>query len=156
MRKARGFTLLELVVVLAVGGILAAVVIVSFGGVQGRLGVRGAQNAILGMHAQTRALAVERGGRARLIVDVAEGVVAIDLQLDPGGTPEVVERRNFRDAYRVSLQSEPAEIVVCMTPRGYADPGCNSYGQRGVLRISGQNGREVVIHFLPLGQVVLP
>lgn len=155
MGRRYGFTLLEMLVVIAVGGILAAVAVASFGGIQGQMGVRGAQNALLSMHAQTRALAVERGGRARLMVESGTGNVVIDLLTDPAGVPTVIERRNFPALYNVTVTTEPAPVVVCMTPRGYADPGCNSYGQRGIVRISGRGGSSQV-DFLPLGQAVLP
>ena len=150
---SRGFTLLELVIVLLIGGVLTSVAILGLSGVFDRIAVRSAQSEFLSMHARTRALAVERGNAMQLIANDDPGVVAI--REGCAGTGGVLEARNFETAHRVALETAPTPLSVCMTPRGFADPNQNSFGQEGrVDFVRGEILRSVVL--FPLGQAVRP
>lgn len=160
MRNRRGFTLMELVIVLTLGGILTAVVVNSFGRMQTRMAPNSAQSQFLTMHAHARALAVERAALARLRVDPATGIVSVLLQHapdDPEADWELVFQRDFRDAFDVDIETSPSgQIEVAMTPRGYASPMENtpSNQQMQVRFVRGNRSSEVVL--LPLGQALRP
>jgi prepilin-type N-terminal cleavage/methylation domain-containing protein len=154
MSDRRGFSLLELVIVLALGGIIASVAINSFGNAQSRMGPRSAQSQFLTMHAHTRAIAVERGGMARLVTDPATSTVTITFQAGPGVTPDTVTRRNFRESFGVALETDGGQAVtLCMTPRGYAATGCNSFNAEARIRFV-RGGQGTGVRLLPLGQVL--
>jgi prepilin-type N-terminal cleavage/methylation domain-containing protein len=152
-RRSAGFSVLELVIVLAVGGVLAGITITRFGGVQDRMAVRAAQAEFLSLHAQTRASAVERGIPLELAVDPATG--AIEIREGCAGDGAVLQMSNLGANHKVSLETGDGPLTLCMTPRGFADPGRNSFGQQGrVGFVRGPEQRGVVI--LPLGQALRP
>lgn len=142
-----GFTLLELLIVLVIGGILTSLTIRSFSQVHGSLGTSTAQSAFTAMHAQARALAVERGERILFVVDPETGVVSLE---DEDGAS--VQSRNFDGEYDVSIATTGGEIRLCMTPRGFADPRCGNVSDRVEVRFT-RGDRTRTLELLPLGQV---
>jgi len=154
MGNRDGFTLLEVVIALMFGGILAGIAISGFGGTQGRLAVRSAQGSFLSMHAHTRALAVERGVQVQLQIDPATDMVAIRLGCDGAG--DIVESRNFQDAYSVTVTTGGGTASLCMTPKGVANPSLNAFPQTParIVFTRGEAASEVTLQ--PLGQVVRP
>ncbi len=156
MGKSRGdgFSMIELVMVLAVGGILMGIVLGSFGEVGSRMSVRAAQNAFLSAHAQARALAVERGEVVRLVVSPSTATVTIER--GPVGSIEILEILDLGADNNVSLAtSGGTPVTLCMTPRGYADPTCNSFNASATVDFS-RGGRVSRVRLLPLGQVETP
>lgn len=145
-----GFTLIELLIVLVVGGLLSMVTIRSFGQVHGSLGSRTAQTTFLGMHAQARAMAVERG--ESIILTVNPGTDTVTLERADG---TVVRDRNFAQDYDVSIQTDSGVsggiVRLCMTPRGYAEPACGNVATRVEVRFV-RGGRTRTVALLPLGQ----
>lgn len=153
MNPRSGFTLIELIIVLAIGGIVTGIVVMGFGGLQTRTSVRSAQTNFLSMHAQTRAMAVERGIAMRLTVHSDGGVVRIEEGCDGAG--DVVQSRDFGGSYNVTIQASGGELWLCMTPRGYAEASRNSFAQEA--RISFVRGDQVAsVVLFPLGQAVRP
>jgi prepilin-type N-terminal cleavage/methylation domain-containing protein len=151
MRGREGFTILELVIVLAIGGILATVVTATFSGVMDRIAVRSAQTEFLTLHAQTRALAIERGVSVRLAVDPTTGIVTIEQGCDGLGT--VFQSRDFEGNHAVTLETSGGTLGLCMTPRGYADPAQNTFdGETRIAFVRGDRLLSVVL--FPLGQAV--
>jgi prepilin-type N-terminal cleavage/methylation domain-containing protein len=152
MGKRAGFTLLEMVIALMFGGILAGIAISGFGGTQGRLAVRSAQASFLSLHAHTRALAVERGVQVQLLVDPATDVVAIRLGCDGAG--DILEARNFQDAHSVTVTTGGGTASLCMTPKGVANPSLNTFPQTPtrIVFTRGEATSEVTLQ--PLGQAV--
>jgi prepilin-type N-terminal cleavage/methylation domain-containing protein len=150
----RGFTLLEVVIVMSIGALLVAITMNTFPGMQARLGVRSAQTNFLSLHAQTRAVAVERGRAVQLIADPETHTVSI--RVGCAGNGELLESRDFQESYGTTIGTGGAGTVsLCMTPRGYADPNGNSFALQA--RISFQRGGETsVVGLLPLGQAVIP
>lgn len=154
-----GFSLLELVIVLVIGGIMAAVVVGNLGGVQARMGVRSAESNFLSMHAQTRALAVERGIAVGLLASPGDGMVTVREGCDGSGT--VLQSRDFGSEFGVTLDIGSGALlnigdgalVLCMTPRGYANPDGNSFeNEARVNFVRGEHVRTVLLR--PLGQAV--
>jgi len=149
MMSRKGFSLIEAVVVMGIGAILAMVTITSFGAVRGSMTVNAARGTFQSMHATTRALAVERGVLMRLVADPADATVRIEVGCAGGGAV-------------VQTETLPANIVtgggvfaICMTPRGYANPAGNSFVNEGTISFT-QAGRTVQLRYLPLGQAIAP
>jgi prepilin-type N-terminal cleavage/methylation domain-containing protein len=157
MRDRRGFSLLELVIVLVLGGIIASVAINSFGNAQSRMGPRSAQSQFLTMHAHTRAIAVERGGMARLTVTPGTGVVSVDFRATPDDDWELLQERDFGDSYGVAIETGGGgDVRLCMSPRGYAAPSpCTSFDDEARIRFI-RGGQAAGIVLLPLGQALRP
>lgn len=146
----RGFTLIEVVVALVVAGILLGMAIGAFGPLQNDRAVASAQSAFLSLHAQTRAFALERGTLARLVVDAAGDSAFVTVRLG-GGADSTVNRYDFQEALGVTLESEPVAPVICMTPRGVANPTCSG----GNVQVTFTRGSsETAVRILPLGQVI--
>jgi prepilin-type N-terminal cleavage/methylation domain-containing protein len=76
MFKRRGFTLLELCLVLLIAGTLAAVAVPHFGRAYDRIAVRAAATELAGALAVTRAAAIRAGG-ASLHIDPSSGTAWI-------------------------------------------------------------------------------
>ena len=146
MRGTKGFTVIEMIVVIALGVILTQMAIKGFGTVSDQISAREARNIFQGMLARTRAQAIESGVRTALLVDTKGDSVMI---LAGGG---IAENIRFGSQLGVDIQPEMGMTRICMTPRGFADPGCNSYNSTLKLTfIRGQKRQEIEI--LPLGQV---
>lgn len=116
-----GFTLIEVVIVLMIGVILTTIALSSFGGAQDRLAVRQARSTFAGLHARTRAQAIERGEMARLFVDTDRDSVWIEM----GG--DQIETLRFRENFNVDIQAPVTLLRLCMNPRGFAETSCNSF-----------------------------
>lgn len=145
--ETRGFTLIEVTVAIVIGVILTSIAVNVFGGAQSRYAVRGGQNTFAAVHARARAYAIERGVTARLNVDTAGDSVWVES----GGTR--VETLYFGRELNLDIRSdETSPITLCMTPRGYADSGCNSFGAPIEIAFAqGPDSRSVQLW--PLGQL---
>ena len=147
MPKRSGFTLIEVLVVLVVAVILMSIVVEGMDGFQTKNSVRQARNVFLSMHARTRAQAVEFGQRTELSVDADGDSIWIT--------------RNDSTLSVVRLQSELGVDIdgdgvstLCMTPRGFADSSCNSFGEGTMELRFIQGTRAATVSVLPLGQAI--
>ena len=148
LRTCSGVTLIELLLVLVIGGIMSMVAIRSFSQVHGSLGARTAQSTFTGMHAQARAISVEHGIPVLLRVDPESGAVSIQ---DLSG--EVLRSRDFAASYDVTIGTPNGVVDLCMVPRGFADPRCGNVNDRTEITFTrGNRVRSVTL--LPLGQLV--
>jgi prepilin-type N-terminal cleavage/methylation domain-containing protein len=143
--RRSGFTLLEMIVVVAIGGVLATLVMLSFSRVQGQLATRSAQSNFLSLHAQARSLAVERGVTSEFVVVDATGVVSVRV----GG--DVVNQVNLGQEFAVTVSTSGGGggFTQCFTPRGIADLNCVT-ATRTVTFTRGNRTTQVEV--LPLGQ----
>jgi prepilin-type N-terminal cleavage/methylation domain-containing protein len=145
-RRARGFTLIEVLIVIVVGGILAGIAIKEVGPASGRASVQQARNVFNGMAARARAHAIERGQMTLLVVDAQADSVSIVA----GG--DVLETVHFRGGMGIDIRAPAAETRICMTPRGFAEPSCNSFST--AIKMEFVRGtRSSAIEILPLGQM---
>lgn len=148
----RGFTIIELLIVLVVGIALTSMAISSFAPAQRKLAVRSARQTLAAMHARTRAHAIEAGTNVVLTVDFTNDKAWISRD---GTTLETVD---FYESMHVHLKdarlvSTPLEI--CMNARGFGESSCNSFTS-GTDVLFVQNGESKKMRVYPLGQLVLP
>lgn len=145
-KPCKGFTLVELVITLLIGSLLVSIAMGKISTTRSHLAGNAARQAFLALHARTRAQAIEFGATARLHIDT-QGDSAWIRQL--GQTIEVY--RFSLDEVDVEADSHEAIVTMCMIPRGYSEPRCNSFGESVELRfITAQSEASVVL--LPMGQ----
>ena len=131
-----------------VGSILTSIALSQYGNAQSRFAVRGARNTFVSLHARARATAIERGTTVVLFIDSSADSAAVRIT----GAGTIVEAIHFRDDFNVDLQSSPAAIRLCMTPRGYADDSCNSFSSAVKVGFF-FNADSTTVEILPLGQL---
>lgn len=145
-RRSRGFTLIEVLIVIVVGGILTAIAIKELGPASSRTSAQQARNVFGGIAARARAHAIERGQMTILVVDAQADSVSIVA----GGN--VLETVHFRAAMGIDIQAPTAETRICMSPRGFADTSCNSF--TSTIEIAFVQGAQTrTLEILPLGQI---
>ena len=147
-----GFTIIELIVVIAVGSILTSIALTQISGAQGRIAVKGARTTYAAVHARARAHGIEMGRNVRLHVESAGDSIWIEHD---GG---VLEKVRFAGEHRVDLRitptGSPTTFTLCFSPRGYTDPNCNS--TNSILRIEFWQGSDsTTLLMLPMGQLAL-
>lgn len=106
------------------------------------------------LHQRARAKAVEMGTTQLFLVDTqGDSAFIIDLN-----TFEITDITRFREELNVDLRSTASTFLVCMTPRGYADPTCPAFGfstSSTPIKLEfwlNQDSTSVTI--LPMGQLV--
>lgn len=143
--RARGFTLIEVLITILVGAILTSIAVKGFGLTSSELAVRQAKNVFTGLVARARAQAVQDGTTALLIVDTRGDSVTVRSTGDP-------ETQFFGGEMEIDLQSSSNVFFLCMTPRGFANPNCNSFNTTIELRFV-QGPEADTVEILPMGQV---
>lgn len=145
-KKTAGFTVFELIVALLVGAALTSIAYKGFADTRAKMSVRQARTLWGAMVARTRAHAIEEGMSTLLITDARGDSVMIFK----GGS--VVEKVRFAEEMDIDIRSTNPVTTVCMTPRGFANPDCNSFTT--TTKISFAQGQQTeVVEILPLGQV---
>lgn len=140
--------MVEMIVVLAVGGILLSMAIGGFGDATSGFAVRSARQSYAALQARTRAHALERGRITRFHTDPAGDSVWIEAS---SGT---VERVDFGESRDIDVRSGTSGVItLCMNPRGFGETSCNSFGS-GSVDVSFVRGSESAsVTILPLGQL---
>jgi prepilin-type N-terminal cleavage/methylation domain-containing protein len=145
-RYRRGFTIVELLITIVIGGILTQIAFKGFGEIWSQVAAREARNVFQGLMARTRAQAIEGGVPTFLLADPGDDSVMI---LANGG---VVENVRFMEEMGVDIQGPAGITRVCMTPRGYANPSCNSFKSPVTITLV-RGAKSETIEILPLGQM---
>ena len=139
----KGTSLIEVVLVLVIGGVLLDMSLKATGPVTAGLSVNLAQQSFVALLARARAHAVERGTTVDFHVDAAGDSAWIEIDDE---TLEVVRYAE------VDLDASSG-LTVCMSPRGRADTRCNSFS--GVETVTFEaRGESSSLDILPLGKVI--
>ncbi len=145
-RQTRGFTVLELLIVVVLGTILTSMALKGFGMVANQVAAREARGVFQGLVARTRAQAIESGAPTILIADAKGDSVMV---LANGRIVEVVR---FGEELGVDIQTRYPVTRICMNPRGFANPDCNSFSS--TIKMAFVRGpRTKTIEILPMGQI---
>lgn len=113
-RDVRGVTVIELLVVLAIVGILALIALPKLTGTTTRLAVRASRQEIAASLARTRALAIQTGRPAWFVRNgnwIGFGLVASN------GTPLILGESDLGAGHNVTVSASPSDTVV-FDPRG--------------------------------------
>jgi hypothetical protein len=98
------------------------------------------------MLARTRAQAIEGGARTALLVDTRGDSIMILA----GGN--ITENIRVGPEMGVDIQPDVGVARICMTPRGFADPDCNSFSSTLTLTFN-RGSKQEQVEVLPMGQV---
>jgi prepilin-type N-terminal cleavage/methylation domain-containing protein len=118
--RRSGFTMIELLIAVMLGLVLATIAFRGFSGYMGKASARGARNTFAALHARTRANAIEMGTTVQLNVDRDKDSVWVQR-----GTTRV-ETLRFGGDLGVDIQGS-GTLRLCMNPRGFAESACNSF-----------------------------
>lgn len=121
-RMRPGFTMIELVLVLLIGGVVAAVAIPSMSSYLRGTNMQQARDAFIMIAAQGRAAAVEEGDL--VLMEVSPATDSVVLTQRDGTLIDVLDLRD-RDRQADMVGDE---ITICYMPRGYAHPSCRDGG----------------------------
>lgn len=113
--NSRGFTLIELVIVIVLIGAMAGFAFPRIGDAITQQSVRSARAAVVGLVAKARGTAIQRGSTARLIL--RNNVLYVEAA-NPvtGATQQVGVAENFSTRYGVTVQ--PAHDTLWYDARG--------------------------------------
>jgi prepilin-type N-terminal cleavage/methylation domain-containing protein len=131
-RLGRGFTLIEILVVVTLVGALLVVAIPYFRNSSSKQSVRAAMSAIASMHARTKAAAVQRGRSASLVLDQSAGTAVITTTTVAGVADTIGEVEDIAQRFGVSFTTTQSPLTF--SPRGI---GTNSAGTTIIISKSG-------------------
>lgn len=145
--------MVELVVVILIGSILVSIALASFQNAQNGFRARGAKSEYATLQARARARAVELGQTVLFVVNTQGDSAFI---FSNGAISDVT---NFRRELNVDLRATPTSFLMCMTPRGYADPDCPAFGftstSSSPIKLEfWLNEDSTSVTILPMGQLV--
>ncbi|MGD2068072.1 MAG: prepilin-type N-terminal cleavage/methylation domain-containing protein [Gemmatimonadota bacterium] len=146
MEHRRGFTLIEVVVVISVGAALLTLAVAGFGGVRSRYAVREARASFAALHARTRAHAIEFGQTVELHADAAGDSIWIERN------DTILEAVRLGNELGVDLLSDVSVLTLCINSRGYGDSGCSSFSAPLSLYFAAV-GDTARLEVFPLGQL---
>jgi len=111
----RGFTLIELVIVIVIMGAMAAFAFPRIGDGITRQSVRSARTMFIAVHARARATAIQRGAQTQMIVN--NGTLEVRSINPVSGAAQTVGRiEDLGARYGVTVQ--PTNLTLTFDPRG--------------------------------------
>jgi prepilin-type N-terminal cleavage/methylation domain-containing protein len=145
----QGFSLIELVIAIAVAGILMAIMAPQFRLLQDRRGATAARDAVIRLASTSRMLAVERGRSVLMEVDPeskrAWAVAA--------GTADTLTLIDLRREFGALVATDAGKLTVCYNSRGYATGACSVGLNNGAMVVFTRGTSQATAAVLPLGQV---
>jgi prepilin-type N-terminal cleavage/methylation domain-containing protein len=155
--KRSGFTLIELLVVIVIGSILVSISVSTFQRAQGPFAARGGRTMYATLHQRARARAIELG-RPQLFVVNTVGDSAFIMDWRYPSPPVRSDITRFREELNVDLRASVSSFMICMTPRGYADPNCPATmfttTSSPIQLEFWMNADSTSVTILPMGQLV--
>lgn len=152
-RRPRGFTLLELVFVVAIAMVLLGIAAPRLIHVSGRVAVGDARSRVTSSVAAARAAAVRFGRVSYLILDAAGDrvLVQVDTSSLGGALPVMLGMADLWEDLSVNLDS--TQPLLCFDPRGLAVAISPCTGEGAVVRLQrGEFTDSVVVN--AIGRVV--
>lgn len=120
MRKDAGFTLIEVIIVIAIAGVLAGIAVPNFLTYQSNYRLKGALSSLRGDLVGARMLAIKRGVEYQVAFS-SDGYLIQRGNLSSSSTSYTTEvTRNFADEYQGVTASATANPVF--SPRGTVTP----------------------------------
>ena len=128
--KESGFTLMEVIIVVAFVSLLAGVAFPRIAGVQSRFAVRGAVTAFMSAHSLTRATAIRAGGVAELHIDATNDRFWIEVDTTLAGSGVMDTIGNVVDVGGQGLTLSSTQSLLCFEGRGMPSTasGCATTG----------------------------
>jgi len=114
-KNVQGFTIVELLIVIVVIGILAAITIVAFNGVSNRAKVAALQSELSGAAKKLELYKITPGGNDQYPADLATaGVTGTGMTYFPNGTSYCLVNINGANSYYVTNTSSKPQVGACM------------------------------------------
>ncbi len=113
MSTQRGFTVIEVVIVITIAGLLSAITIARAGGFIDRIEVHGATMEVESMFSRARHIAIARGTPTILDIDPVRSTLSIR------GSTEVLSSRDLSAAHGVDLNANRTSITYSPIGVGY-------------------------------------
>ena len=125
-----GFTIMEVIIVVAFVGVLAGISFPVIANVQSRFAVRGAVTSFMSAHALTRATAVRRGGVAELHIDATNDRFWIEVDTTLLGSGVMDTIGSVVDVGDQGLTLSSTQSLLCFEGRGMPSSaaGCATAG----------------------------
>lgn len=116
-RSNRGFTVIEMVIVVVLVGVMMTVALPFLRGSSSKSSVRGAMDAISSMHAVAKATAIQRGRFARLVMSASSSTALIVATQATGSTLDTIG--SVEDlGTRFGVRFTTTRDTLVFTPRG--------------------------------------
>lgn len=148
MDSRRGFTLIEMVVVIMVAGILLSFSVNAFGNIRSRFAVRDARQAFTSLHARARAQAIEYGRTTEFRFDVTGDSIWVERN------DTTLTRIHLQNEFGVDMTSNQSQTVytLCMNTRGFGKTGCTDFTANLTIEFSNGDDTES-LGMTPLGAI---
>lgn len=148
-----GYTIVELLLVIVIGAILATMTVPSFTRLASGQNARNARDAVVWMAARARSRAIERGEVVKLEIHVGnERAWIVRRNAGTALASDTLEKIDFAVEQNVQINA-PARIALCYNPRGYAF-SCSAYSPAATVDVTFMHaGKSAVARVRPLGQI---